>query len=285
MKKKTLFWRKLNDRFHTLFSAASVFIAVTGMILVLYTVVIRGMDAVSLDFFLNSSRPYGVEGGGIANAILGSVMITVFAAVLAIPPAVLAGIFLSEYPDAGRAVAVLRFAANVMMGVPSVLVGLFVYVIIVVPSGHFSGFAASVSLAVIMFPLIMRTTEDMLGMVPNSLRESSLALGMTKMRSVLCIVCRSARNGLLTGILLAVARVSGETAPLLFTAMFADAWPSDFFTGPTANMPVLITEYTTNSPFAEMHTAGWGASLVITAAVLAVNIVTRIVFREKNNAG
>lgn len=150
-----------------------------------------------------------------------------------------------------------------------------------IPTGRFSGFAGAVALAIIMFPVIMRTTEDMLVMVPDALRESALALGMSRARTTLCIICRAAKNGLLTGILLSLARVSGETAPLLFTAMFADAWPTGFFSDPTANMPVLITEYATNSPFEEMHAAGWGAAFVIALAVLAVNVFTRIAFRDR----
>ena len=149
--------------------------------------------------------------------------------------------------------------------------------------GGFSGFAGSVALAILMVPVVLRTTEDMLRMVPDSLRESALALGTTRARASLQIICRSARSGLLTGILLAVARVSGETAPLLFTALWSDAWPKNYFTGPTANLPVLITEYSTNSPFADQHAAGWGAALIVTLLVLALNIATRIAFKEKHH--
>ena len=149
-----------------------------------------------------------------------------------------------------------------------------------VPMGHFSGLAGTVALAIIMFPVIMRTTEDMLLMVPDTLRESALALGMSRMRTTLCIVARSARNGLATGILLSLARVSGETAPLLFTALFADTWPSGFFTEPTASAPVLITEYTTNSPFESMHAMGWGTALIMAGFILIINIATRCIFHE-----
>jgi len=150
-----------------------------------------------------------------------------------------------------------------------------------VPFGNFSGFAGSVALAIIMFPVIMRTTEDMLRMVPNALRESALALGMTRMRTTLVVVCKSARKGLLTGILLSLSRVSGETAPLLFTALFADSWPGHYFTQPTANLPILMTEYATNSPFAVMHQKGWGAALVMLLLVLTLNLSTRVFFKEK----
>jgi phosphate transport system permease protein len=160
-------------------------------------------------------------------------------------------------------------------------VGLFIYMALVVPTGHFSGFAGSVALALLMFPVILRTTEDILNMVPNTLRESALALGMSRTRATLSIVCRSAKNGLLTGVLLSVARVSGETAPLLFTALFADSWINSYFTAPTPSLPVLITEYTTNSPFAAMHLQGWGAALVVMSLVLLLNLSARFLFKEK----
>ena len=195
----------------------------------------------------------------------------------------LGGIYLAEFGRNTRVGNLIRFAANVMMGMPSVVVGLFVYAVLVIPLGTFSGFAGSVALAILMVPVVLRTTEDMLLMVPDSLRESALALGTTRARASLQIICRSARGGLITGILLAVARVSGETAPLLFTALWSDAWPKNYFTGPTANLPVLITEYSTNSPFADQHAAGWGAALIVTLMVLALNIATRIVFKEKHH--
>ncbi len=284
MQKKKLFWRKLANHIFRFFSLLAVLLAATAMLVIVSHVIRTGSKSLSLGFFLNPSKPYGMPDSGIANALLGSIMITLGAALLATPPAVCAGIYLAEFRDRPKITAALRFSANVMMGMPSVLVGLFVYTLVVVPSGHFSGLAGSVALAIIMFPVVMRTTEDMLGMVPYALREASLAIGMTRTRTTLRIVCRSARKGLITGILLALARVSGETAPLLFTALFADAWPKHYFSGPTPNMPVLITEYSTNSPFEAMHQAGWGAALVITVLVLALNIGTRILFREKRHA-
>ena len=284
MKKKKLFKRKLANHIFRIFSLLAVLLASAAMLVIVSHVIRAGCKALSPGFFFNPSKPYGVPDSGIANALLGSMMITLGAALLATPPAICAGIYLAEFRDHPKVTAVLRFSANVMMGMPSVLVGLFVYILMVVPAGHFSGLAASVALAIIMFPVVMRTTEDMLGMVPYALREASLAIGMTRTRTTLKIICRSARKGLITGILLALARVSGETAPLLFTALFADSWPGDYLSGPTPNMPVLITEYSTNSPFAAMHQAGWGAALVITVLVLALTIGTRILFREKRHA-
>jgi len=283
MRKRSMFMRKLKDRILRIFSTVAVLLALGVMAWLLCTVAVKGSKALSWRFFTLPSMPYGSE-GGIGNAIAGTLLITVVAALIAAPGAVCAGIFLSEFKDFPKISAFMRFAANVTMGVPSILVGLFVYSILVVPARAFSGFAASVALAAIMFPVIMRTTEDMLSMVPYALRESALALGMTRTRATLAIVCKSASNGLATGILLAIARVSGETAPILFTAMYADSWPTDFFTQPTANLPALIAEYTTNSPFEAMHTMGWGAALVVTMIVLAINVCVRVFFNRRQYA-
>lgn len=274
-------WRKVQDWLMQGFSLLALALAVGAMIWVLGTILLRGAEALGWEFLTNPTKPYGIPGAGIANALLGTLLVTLCAAVVAIPPALLAGIWLAEFGKASPVAAALRFSANVMMGMPSVIVGLFVYMALVVPMGCFSGFAGAVALAILMFPVIMRTTEEMLLMVPDTLRESGLALGLTRCRVTLQIICRSARNGLVTGVLLSVARVSGETAPLLFTALFADSWPTHFFSGPTPNIPVLITEYATNSPFEAMHRAGWGAALVIALIVLLINLVARVCFRDK----
>ncbi len=283
MKKRGLAFRKSVDVSVRIFSALAVILAAGAMLWIFWELFSRGGRALSWSFLTNPSKPYGIPGGGIANALLGTIFITFGAAVIGVVPAVGAGIYLAEFRDTPKLAAAIRFSANVLMGMPSVLAGLFVYTLIVAPTGNFSGFAASAALAVIMFPVVTRTTEDMLSMVPYALREAALALGMSRMRTTLLIVCRSARNGLLTGILLSLSRVAGETAPLLFTALFADSWPTDYFTGPTANMPVLITEYSTNSPFEAMHAAGWGAALAVTALVFLINMSSRILFREKHH--
>ena len=282
LKARPLLFRKTWDIVLQAFSLVSIALALGGMAWILCTVVSHGWESLSWAFLTEPSKPYGMGNLGIANAFLGTLYITLGATLLAVPLAMAAGIYLSEFGKNSRLANVLRFCANVMMGLPSIIVGLFVYVLIVVPTGNFSGFAGTIALAIIMFPVIMRTTEDMLAMVPNTLRESALALGMTRMRTTLSIIFRASKNGLATGVLLALARVSGETAPLLLTAMFADAWPDNYFTQPTANMPVLISEYTMNSPFEQMHQAGWGAALLISAFILLVNIATRYFFREKH---
>lgn len=281
-RRRPLFFRRLADYVVRILSVVAVAIAVGGMTWILYCVINYGVSSLNLSFLANCSKPFGLPDGGIGNAIAGTVLITLFASLIAIPLGIAGGIYLSEFGKHSRIANALRFCANVMMGMPSVLVGLFVYIIFVVPTGTFSGFAGALALGIIMFPVIMRTTEDMLAMVPYTLRESALALGMTRARTTMSVVCRSAKNGLVTGVLLAVARVSGETAPLLFTAMFADAWPKHFFSNPTANVPVLITQYA-DSPFGEMQNTAWGAAFVITSLVLALNILTRIAFREQSS--
>ena len=283
LKRKKTLLRKLSNVTVNCFCLLSISLALWAMYRILYTVWQHGSEALTWEFLTEPSKPYGEPHAGIANALLGTLYMTLGAACMAILPAVAAGIWLAEFGKTGKMATILRFCGNVLMGVPSIIIGLFVYVLIVIPAGHFSGWAGAVALSIIMFPVIMRTTEDSLNMVPHTLRESALALGMTRMRATLCIVARSAKNGLITGILLSLARVSGETAPLLFTALFADTYPKHFFEQPTASVPVLINEYTNNSPFETMHNMGWGAALVIAVAILIINILTRIIFHENKH--
>lgn len=283
LKRRSPLFRKCSNIAVNCFCLLSITLALFAMYRILATVWQHGTDALSWEFLTEPSKPYGEENSGIANALLGTLYMTLGAAAMAVIPAMAAGIWLAEFGKDSKPATVLRFCGNVLMGVPSIIIGLFVYVLIVIPSGHFSGWAGAVALAIIMFPVIMRTTEDSISMVPNTLRESALALGMTRMRATLSIVSRSAKNGLITGVLLSLARVSGETAPLLFTALFADAYPNHFFEQPSASIPVLINEYTNNSPFETMHTMGWGAALVIALGILALNILTRIIFHENKH--
>lgn len=283
LKPRPLLFRKIQNLLLSMCSVVAIIVALGSMGWILFTIVNHGWEALSWEFLVSPSKPYGEPESGIANALLGTLIITGCATLIAVPPAMAAGIYLAEFGSGSKIADALRFCANVLMGLPSILTGLFVYVLLVVTTGNFSGFAGAVALGIIMFPVVMRTTEDMLLMVPASLRESALALGMSRMRATLCIIFRAAKNGLATGVLLALARVSGETAPLLFTAMFADSWPNSFASEPTANMPVLINEYTMNSPFESMHTAGWGAALIICCIILIINIITRIVFHEKQH--
>lgn len=283
LKPRGLFLRKLKNFTVIGVSAFGTVIAAMFLIWILWTILRNGAESLSVEFLTQPTKPYGVPGGGMLNAILGTALITLAATLLAVPAGMLGGVCLSEFARSSRFGNAVRFSANVMMGMPSIIVGLFIYTLIVMTTGRFSGFAGSVALAIIMFPVILRTTEDMLCMVPNALRESALAIGAPRWRITLAVVFRSAKSGLMTGVLLAVARVAGETAPLLFTALTSDAWPTGFFTQPTANLTVTMTEYATNSPFETMHIRAWGAALIITAAVLALNILCRTIFREKKS--
>ena len=281
MKRRGMMFRKSMDLMIRMWSIFFVLLAIALICWILYTVLSSGFEAFSWEFFTEPTKPYGIPDGGIANALLGTLFITIGAALIGVPPGILGGIYLAEFAQDNKIGRTVRFSANVMMGIPSILCGLFVYALLVYTTKHFSGFAGSIALAIIMFPVVLRTTEDMLRMVPNSLRESALALGTPRWKATFSIICRAARSGLITGVLLAIARVGGETAPLLFTALWSDDWPFSFFTEPTSNLTVTINEYATNSPFDVMHTRAWGAALVISIAILALNIFCRSVFREK----
>ncbi len=245
---------------------------------ILYTVISRGAAAINWAFFTELPTPPGVGGGGLSSALWGTVYITGVAAALGIPLGLLAGVYLAELGRHSRLGDAVRFGSNVLMGVPSIIVGLFVYTIIVLPTGHFSGWAGGVSLAIIMLPVVARTSEDMLRMVPDSLRESALALGAPRWRATFGVIFRAARAGLITGVVLAVARVSGETAPLLFTALNSPYTVSSL-NEPTANLTVTIFNYAM-SPYQDWQTLAWGASLIITVAVLVLTLLSRLAFKE-----
>lgn len=273
--------RKICDIFIRAFSLMATALALALMGWIIFIIIREGASSLSWEIIVNKSCPYGEANGGIANALIGTVIITLGAALLAIPLAIAAGIGLAEFGGTGRFAAVCRFAINLMMGIPSVIAGLFIYGIVVVTTGHYSGFAGSIALAILMFAVVERTTEDQLSLVSVALRESALALGISRTRVTLQIICRAAKSGMLTGILLAVARVSGETAPLLFTALFADNWPTNYFGGPTPSVPVLITNYTLDSPFESMQRIGWSAALVMALVILTVNIAVRYASSRK----
>ncbi len=281
MRKRSLAPRKIIDRLIQIISFMIALFSIAMLIWILTVIVINGITALNWELLVNPTAPYGIPGGGLANAIVGTVIITTGAVVLGVPFGLLGGIYLAEFGGSTRFGKFIRFSANVMMGIPSIIVGLFAYTLIVLPTGHFSGFAGSVALAIIMLPVVLRTTEDVLGMVPNALREAGLSMGMPRWKVTFSVIFKSAKRGLITGVLLAIARVSGETAPLLFTALWSDGWPTSFFTQPTANMTVTINEYATNSPFDVMHARAWSGALLITVAVLALNIICKIFFREK----
>jgi len=270
--------RRLADRAAKIAAGLGALVGIVFLVWILWEVIARGASALSWSFFTELPAPPGEAGGGLANAMVGTLLISLGASVLGVPAGLMAGIYLAEFGKGTRLGAVVSFMVNVMMGVPSIIAGLFVYTLIVVRVGHFSGYAGAVALAFLMLPIVARTTADMLALVPDALRESALALGAPRWRVIVQIVGRSARAGLLTGVLLAAARVSGETAPLLFTALNSPYWPHAL-AGPTANLTVTIFNYAM-SPYQNWQQAAWGASFVITAGVLAVSLASRYLLRR-----
>ena len=279
MRERSLFWRKFHNKTASILSAASALLGIFILAWILYTVLLRGFSALNWAFFTELPTPPGMSGGGLANAILGTVIITVLATVFGVPIGVLAGIYLSEFGQDSKLAGLVRFFSNILMGTPSIIIGIFVYAILVVPVGHFSAYSGAAALAIMMLPVVARTTEDMMQMVPAAIRESSLALGAPRWRTTFQVVFRSAKTGLLTGVLLAVARVSGETAPLLFTALNSPYWPSAL-DQPTANLTVTIFNYAM-SPYEDWQRMAWGASLLVALGVLAVTLITRFVLADK----
>ena len=270
--------RKYVDFGIKVISSLSAFLGIVILAWILYEVIRRGSAALNRSFFLHLPAPPGIAGGGVANAILGTSMITLLATLAGVPIGLLAGVYLAEFGQHTRLGTFVRFTSNVMMGIPSIIVGLFVYTLLVLPWHHFSGYAGAASLAIIMLPIVARTTEDMLRLVPNALRESALALGAPRWKATMGVVFRAAKTGLITGVLLAIARVSGETAPLLFTSLNSPFWPKSL-SQPTANLTVTIFNYAM-SPYSKWQETAWGASLLIMAAVLALTVVARFILKE-----
>jgi phosphate transport system permease protein len=272
--------RRTVDLMVKIWAVVSALLGIGALLWILSGVVIRGVGALNLNFFTQLPMPPGMSGGGLANAIVGTIAMTTAATLIAVPLGLLSGIYLAEFGQESKMADQSRFSANVLMGMPSIIVGLFAYAIVVRPLGHFSGYAGTVALAIPMIPVVTRTTEDMLRLVPNTLRESALALGAPRWKVTLQVVFRTAKAGLITGILLAVARVSGETAPLLFTALDSPYWFHSL-SGPTPNLTVTIFNYAM-SPYDDWVRLAWGASLVITVGVLAFTLLARFILRTRH---
>jgi phosphate transport system permease protein len=260
---------------NTIALSLAMFAAAFGLfwlIAILWTLFYNGFSAINLSIFTEMTPPPG-DAGGLLNAIFGSVVLTIGATVISTPIGMLAGTYLAEYGKKGTFAQVVRFINDILLSAPSIVVGLFIYEVVVVPMGHFSAWAGVVVLAVIGIPVIVRTTEDMLNLVPNGLREAASALGTPMWKVVTMIAYRAARNGIITGILLAIARVSGETAPLLFTALNNQFWTTDM-NAPMASLPVTIFQFAL-SPYDDWQHLAWGGALLITITILILNIVAR----------
>jgi phosphate transport system permease protein len=270
--------RHVLERTMVILLGAATLLAAGLLVAILGYVLVRGLPALDLAFFTERPRPFGVAGGGIAPALIGTVVIGLVAGLIAVPIGISAAIFVVEYRS-GRWAEVVRFAAELMAGLPSIVVGVFVWAFLVRGViGNYAGIAGSVALAVIMIPIVGRTAEEVLRLVPSSLREAALALGAPRWRVVLRIVLPTARSGLATAVVLAIARAAGETAPLLLTALGNVFFSTDLFK-PMAALPLQIYQYAV-APYDDWHTKAWGASLVLVAVIAAVSLLLRLVIRR-----
>lgn len=271
-------YRRIRDLLIRAACVAAVLVAIVPLALILSYVALHGLSGLSGSFFTQLPRPVGEVGGGMANALVGTLEIVGLASVIGVPIGILAGVYLAEFGN-NRLGKTVRFAADVMSGVPSIAVGLFVYGIIVLRTRHFSAWAGAAALAVIMLPTVTRTSEELLRLVPDSLREAAMGLGVARWRATLGVVLRTAAPGIATGVMLAIARAAGETAPLLFTAFGNRFWPTSI-NEPTASLPVEIYTYAV-SPYEDWHRQAWTAALVLVVLVLLLNVTARSVLRQR----
>lgn len=269
--------RRIVSAVMTGMAVASVLVALVPLAFVLFFVVSQGIQALSLEFFTETPRPVGEVGGGMGNAIVGSLILCGIGAAIAVPIGIMSGVFVAEYPQSSLA-PVVRFAADTLNGVPSIVIGVFVYAIAVLPFGRFSALAGGIALGVMMIPIITRTTEELLRLVPGSLREGALALGATRGRAVMTVVLPAALPGIITGIMLALARIAGETAPLLFTAFGNRFWSTDL-TQPIGALTVQVYAYAI-SPYADWHRQAWAGALVLVVLILVSSVLARLATRR-----
>lgn len=258
---------------------ATVF-GIFWLVWLLWTLVSKGLPGINLEVFTQVSPGPGEAGGGLSNAIVGSLLLTVGGIILGAPIGILAGTYLAEFSRGSKIAGVVRFINDVLLSAPSIIIGVFVYQIAVLPVRHFSAWAGMVALALVALPVVVRTTEDMLRLVPSTMREAASALGAPQWRVTIMVVYRAARTGIMTGVLLAVARISGETAPLLFTALNNQFWGK--LSQPTANLPYMIFQFAM-SAYENWNRLAWVGALIITAAVLVLNIVAHSALRQKRN--
>ncbi|HEY5101764.1 MAG TPA: phosphate ABC transporter permease PstA [Steroidobacteraceae bacterium] len=266
--------RKVGNAVALSLSIVATLVGLACLGAILWTLIARGVAGLSVQLFTQMTPPPGSQ-GGLLNAIYGSVVMTVVGIFIGAPVGILAGTYLAEYGRWSRLSAVIRFVNDVLLSAPSIIVGLFVYEVLVVRMGHFSALAGAVALAIIAVPVTVRTTEDMLRLVPQSMKDASTALGAYPWRTITSIVYPAARSGIVTGLLLAIARVSGETAPLLFTALNNQFWSKNM-NAPMANLPVVIFQFAL-SPYKDWQQLAWSGALLITLAILTLSIIARLI--------
>jgi phosphate transport system permease protein len=263
-------------------SMIAMALGITVLLWILVVLFSNGFAALDWNMLTQDTPAPGTEGGGLRNAIVGSLMMVGLSVLVATPVGILAGIYLTEYGDHSKTAELTRFVTDIMLSAPSIVIGLFVYAIAVATLGGFSGYAGSLALALIAVPVVMRTTENMLRLVPGSLREAAFALGAPRWKVSISVTLRAAKSGVITGLLLAIARISGETAPLLFTALNNQFFSTDM-SKPMANLPVVIYQFAM-SPYDNWIRLAWGGALLVTLAVLLLNISARVFFRDKQSS-
>ncbi|AQR65749.1 phosphate ABC transporter, permease protein PstA [Aquaspirillum sp. LM1] len=273
--------RRLLNTFNKVMSFMTVAFGLFWLVWILTTLLKLGLGGLSLDVFTQITPPPGSQ-GGLANAIYGSVLMTLVGTIIGTPIGILAGVYLAEFGNRGWLAPTTRFINDILLSAPSIVIGLFVYEVYVVSVGHFSGWAGSLALALLVIPVVVRTTENMLRLVPNSLREAASALGAPQWKVIMSVTLRASKAGVITGILLAVARISGETAPLLFTALNNQFWNSNM-NSPMANLPIVIFQFAM-SPYEDWHTLAWAGALLITFSVLTLNILARWFGRQQTSS-
>ena len=271
--------RLLMHRIGIALSVLAMAFGIFFLLWILVTLVINGFGAISVAIFTESTPAPGSEGGGLLNPIVGSLLMVGFATAVSTPVGILAGIYLAEYGEESRFAQVTRFVTDIMLSAPSIVIGLFVYALYVANIKHFSGWAGSFAIALIAIPVVVRTTDNMLNLVPTSLREAAFALGAPRWKVATMVRLRAVKAGVVTGVLLALARIAGETAPLLFTALNNQFFSTNM-NAPMANLPVVIYQFAM-SPYDNWRSLAWGGALLITFSVLGLNILSRTLFRQK----
>ncbi|HMO81139.1 MAG TPA: phosphate ABC transporter permease PstA [Pyrinomonadaceae bacterium] len=270
--------RRVVNAFMTALTAACAISVTLILLIILAYIAYQGVTSISIEFLIDTPKPVG-EGGGIGNAIVGSAMMTLLAALIGLPIGIAAGVYLAEFGKNWYG-NIVRFVADTLIGVPSIIIGIFIYTLIVIPMGRQSGLAGGIALAIIMIPIVARTTEEMILLVPNSMREGALALGAPQWRVSWNIVLPAAASGIATGAMLAIARITGETAPLLFTALNSRFY-NFFYDQPMSSLTVQIYNYATG-PFAVEHAMAWAATLLLVGLILVINIIVRFLTRKKH---
>ncbi|PHM64732.1 phosphate ABC transporter transmembrane protein [Xenorhabdus stockiae] len=276
-------WRRQKNRLALFLSMATMAFGLFWLVWILISTITKGIDGMSVALFTEMTPPPNSEGGGLANAIVGSGLLIFWATVFGTPLGIMAGIYLAEYGRRSLLAEMVRFINDILLSAPSIVVGLFVYTIVVMKMQHFSGWAGIIALALLQIPIVIRTTENMLKLVPNNLREAAYALGTPKWKMITAITLKASISGIITGVLLAIARIAGETAPLLFTSLSNQFWSTDL-SQPIANLPVTIFKFAM-SPFSDWQQLAWAGVLLITLCVLLINILARVLFAKKKFAG